>query len=228
MASSEPVYVEVGRTRAFAGGIDWPGWCRSGRDEAAALATLVAFGPRYAAAVGTAGAGFEPPGDISGLEVVERLEGNATTDFGAPGIAPAADGAPVDANDLQRLFGLLRAGWAAFDAAALNYAGVELRKGPRGGGRDVPAMVDHVLNADAAYLRGVGGAFRPRDDLPPTELAEALRGAMIDALDARARGEPPAPSRRRNPLWTPRYCVRRSAWHALDHAWEIEDRATTA
>jgi hypothetical protein len=24
--------------------------------------------------------------------------------------------------------------------------------------------------------------------------------------------------------WTPRFAVRRSAWHALDHAWELEDR----
>jgi hypothetical protein len=25
--------------------------------------------------------------------------------------------------------------------------------------------------------------------------------------------------------WSPRYYVRRAAWYALDHAWEIEDRA---
>ena len=24
--------------------------------------------------------------------------------------------------------------------------------------------------------------------------------------------------------WSPRYAVRRAAWHVLDHAWEIEDR----
>jgi hypothetical protein len=25
-------------------------------------------------------------------------------------------------------------------------------------------------------------------------------------------------------LWTPRYVVRRVAWHTVDHLWEIEDR----
>ncbi len=37
-----PVYLEVGPRRIFAGAIDWPGWCRSGRDEETALEALVA------------------------------------------------------------------------------------------------------------------------------------------------------------------------------------------
>jgi hypothetical protein len=28
--------------------------------------------------------------------------------------------------------------------------------------------------------------------------------------------------------WPPRYAARRIAWHALDHAWEIEDRSDPA
>jgi hypothetical protein len=226
MTARQPIYLEEGTKRVFAGGIDWPGWCRSGRDGDAAMAALVAYGPRYAGALGRVAAAFTPPGVVSALEVIEHVEGNATTDFGAPGVAPAADDAPVEAADLDRLVGLLRACWAAFDAAADANAGVELRKGPRGGGRDVAAMVSHVLDADRAYLSGIGGAFRAREDAAVADRANGIRAAMIDALGARARGEPPPPSRRRNPLWSPRYCVRRSAWHALDHAWEIEDRAT--
>jgi hypothetical protein len=41
------VYLEVGQKKIFAGALDWPGWCRSGRDEEAALATLVEYAPRY-------------------------------------------------------------------------------------------------------------------------------------------------------------------------------------
>jgi hypothetical protein len=33
-------------------------------------------------------------------------------------------------------------------------------------------------------------------------------------------GTPPVPKG-----WPPRYAARRIAWHALDHAWEIEDRS---
>jgi len=43
--------------------------------------------------------------------------------------------------------------------------------------------------------------------------------------ERRRRGEEPPPNpRRTKPLWSPRFAIRRSAWHALDHAWEIEDR----
>ena len=28
--------------------------------------------------------------------------------------------------------------------------------------------------------------------------------------------------------WPPRYAARRIAWHAIDHAWEIEDRTDPA
>ena len=54
MPTSIPVYLEVGARRTFAGALDWPGWCRSGRDETAALAALVAYGGRYQRAIRSA------------------------------------------------------------------------------------------------------------------------------------------------------------------------------
>ena len=42
------VYLEVGGHRIFAVALDWPGWCRMGRDEATALETLFEYGSRYA------------------------------------------------------------------------------------------------------------------------------------------------------------------------------------
>ena len=42
------VFVETGKKKTFAGAVDWPGWCRGGRDEAGALQALVDYGPRYA------------------------------------------------------------------------------------------------------------------------------------------------------------------------------------
>ncbi|HZP25460.1 MAG TPA: hypothetical protein VFB90_00245 [Dehalococcoidia bacterium] len=216
-------YLEVGSRRVFAGALDWPGWCRSGRAEASALEALVAYGPRYAAAIGPWARGFIAPDDAAVLNVVERLAGNATTDFGAPAIAPAADERPLDESELERLQGLLQACWIAFDAAAEAASSVPLQKGPRGGGRELSAIVSHVMEADRSYLPLLWSAQRKTGADAKLEMTR-LREAILDALRSRARGEAPPP-RLSKRVWTPRYFVRRSAWHALDHAWEIEDRA---
>jgi hypothetical protein len=212
------VYLETGRKRVFAGAIHWPGWSRSGRDRDAAIDALLEYGARYAAAVASARLGFEPPAASRSLDVVETLEGNATTDFGAPGVAPALDARPLDATELKRQDRILRTCWRAFDRAAEQARGATLSTGPRGGGRSLAKIVAHVLEADGAYLHRLGGRYRGHD---PAELREVF----LETLASRAKGEEPPKGRRTAPLWFPRYAVRRSAWHALDHAWEIEDRA---
>ncbi len=218
------VYVERGAKRTFAGALEWPGWCRSGRDEAAALQALVDYAPRYAAALHTARLSFELPVNVAALRVVERLPGTATTDFGAPDASPAADAAPVDAAGLQRFAALLRAGWQTLDAALLAAAGHTLRSGPRGGGRDAAAIARHVYEAERAYLARLGVRVKPDSgELSERQLAQE-RQAAIDALGAGARGDFPAHGPRGGKIWTARYFVRRMVWHALDHAWEIEDR----
>jgi hypothetical protein len=220
------VYLEIGSKRVFAGALDWPGWCRSARDEDGALQALVTYAPRYRDAMGTVASGLSDPTNASVLKVVERLTGNVGTDFGVPTLAPSGDERPVGDAELDRLVRILEESWAAFDAAAAAVSGVTLRKGPRGGGREVEAMVAHVMESDLAYLTSLGSAYRkPRDADSATE-APLLRLAIVETLSSRAHGEPLPPTRRSSPVWSPRYFVRRSAWHALDHAWEIEDRAT--
>ena len=91
-----PVYLEVGRKKIFAGALDWPGWCRAAGNEEAALAALAAYAPRYARIFSRAAIDFVPPDDPAAFAVVERLEGNSTTDFGAPDRAPAHDAEPFD------------------------------------------------------------------------------------------------------------------------------------
>lgn len=217
------VYLESGTRRVFAGAIEWPGWCRSAKDEDTALEALLAYGPRYAQAVKRAAPRFAPPAKLADVRVVERLEGDATTDFGAPGATPKADERPLDARELDRLCALLDAARGALDVAARKAAGAVLTKGPRGGGRELDAIVAHVFEADGAYLSRLGGRFR--GDAGDAGSVRRLRGTFRDTLAARASGEPPTPSKSRKPAWTPRYAIRRSAWHALDHAWEIEDRS---
>ena len=226
MPSALPVYLEVGLRRVFACALDWPGWCRSGRDEHAALEALLASGPRYERALGSAGRGFKAPTDLSPLEIVERLEGNAPTDFGAPDMTPEGDHRPLEIDELEWLVVRLKACWEASDRAAAEAVGAVLRKGPRGGGRDLDAIIDHLLEADRAYLLSLGGSYRKPPDGGVRARMEAVRAAFVEALAARARGDPPATKRRSSKQpWLPRFAVRRSAWHALDHAWEIEDRA---
>ena len=218
------VYLEIGDKRTFAGAIDWPGWCRMGRDEDSALRALVDYGPRYAGVLRAAQIAFHAPADTSALAVVERLKGTSTTDFGAPDVAPASDTRPIDDDDLQRFNELLRAYWKAFDAAARAASGRQLRKGPRGGGRDLEAVVQHVVGAEASYLARLAWKRPKGKSAGLSEELDLTRKAVLQALAAAARGETPERGPRGGAIWAPRYFVRRLGWHVLDHIWEIEDR----
>jgi hypothetical protein len=158
------------------------------------------------------------------LAVVERLEGNATTDFGAPDVAPSSDARPVDDAELRRFQKLLVACWGAFDVAARAAAGKELRKGPRGGGRDLEGIARHVMGAEAGYLARLAWKLKKPEAQSLDEELARTRQAVLDALAAAAHGQVPARGPRGGVIWPPRYFVRRVAWHVLDHAWEIEDR----
>ena len=218
------VYVEAGSKRVFAGAIEWPGWCRSGRDETAALAALVEHGSRYASVMRGAVKGFSAA-QASTPIVVERLKGDATTDFGAPSIALHADARPLDARELKRLISILDASWGAFDRIVDAAAGKELRKGPRGGGRELDGIVDHVIGAESAYVAKLA-APRPKvEGRDRREAAEEERRAAREALSRAVTEGLPEKGPRGGSIWLPRYFVRRAAWHVLDHAWEIEDRA---
>jgi hypothetical protein len=218
------VYLEVGQARTFAVALDWPGWCRSGRDEATALQTLYDYGPRYAGALETMHLSFYAPSEASELVVVERLLGNAPTNFGAPSIALARDTEPIDPTELQHFQMVLKASWKTFDIAVQAAAGRMLRKGPRGGGRDLTKIVQHVRDVDIAYLRSLGGKPKPDDGEDASRVLAQIRRDILTTLISATRGEVPARGPRGGIRWTPRYFVRRLAWHELDHAWEIEDR----
>ena len=216
--------LEVGQKRTIAGALDWPGWCRGRRDEASAITALVEYAPRYAQVVSRTQLAFTPPGEPGAFAVAERLTGTSTTDFGAPAVAPEQDAEPFGEAERQRSEAILAAIWRAFDRVLGAAEGRELRKGPRGGGRDRDSIVRHVVGADAGYLRSLGQKFSQNDGAPLSDELERTRAAIREALVAGARGELPEKGPRGGTLWTPRYYVRRVAWHTLDHAWEIEDR----
>lgn len=222
------VYVEIGAKRTFAGALDWPGWCRQGRSEAEALQALCDYGPRYAGVLRAAQIEFQPPADTITFAVVERLTGNATTDFGAPDSTPTSDHDPFTDADLQRSQKLLQAYWQAFDNAVQAASGKTLRTGPRGGGRDLERIVSHVLGADVSYLTRLAWKHKPGNAEDLSEELGHTRQAILRALAAAVRGEIPTQGPRGGAIWPPRFFVRRVAWHVLDHLWEIEDRAGPA
>ncbi len=210
------VYLESGSRRVFACALDWPGWCRSGKDEEQALKVLAAAGRRYAVVAAEAGVAF-PVRAGDGFDVVERLAGSATTDFGAPGEVAARDSEFLTRKEAERVAALVAASWGVLDRVVAG-SPAELRKGPRGGGRDTAAIVEHVLSAEAHYARKLG--IRLREPAPGDAAAvSALRTAILGVLNAAPR-TPVIPEG-----WPLRYAARRIAWHVLDHAWEIEDRS---
>ena len=206
--------MEATPKKAFATAVDWPGWSRSGKTEELALTALADYAPRYAIVADEAGVPFAP-GDY---EVVERTGGGSGTEFGVPSSITELDARPVDPKEAERLARLVEAAWTVFARVAAE-APAELRKGPRGGGRDRDKMVGHVAESDAYYAREIGITGK-RPDPTDTAAIEAMRADMLEILRKPSDGSPLAER-----TWTARYGARRIAWHALDHAWEMEDRS---
>jgi hypothetical protein len=219
------VVIEAGSKRIFASARGWPGWSRSAPDEAATLRTLFEYGPRYERVMQRANIAFSTPADVSQLVVAQRLTGDASTDFGVPRKFWEDDRLPVSPPELEQYRNILRACWAEFDQTVSDSAGMTLRKGPRGGGRGLAQIVDHVYEVDGVYLASLGGKPTPvfTADLRPK--MELLRKDILFTLDQSVRGLIPERGPKGGVRWTARYFVRRLAWHELDHAWEIASRA---
>jgi hypothetical protein len=207
---------EVGAKKTFVWAIDWPGWCRSGKDRDLAIAALIAARGRYAKVARRAGLELPKVG-VGDVRIIESVEGGGGTDFGVPSRITDADRRRTTTADAKRLADLVDAGWLTFDRVAAN-APATLRKGPRGGGRDTARMVEHVVGADHAYAHEMG-LRGPQPSATDRRAVAAERAAMIEVLRQPSDGSAIADRR-----WTPGYAARRIAWHALDHAWEIEDR----
>ena len=220
------IYLEIGQKKVFATAVNWPGWCRSGRDEASAMQALLDAGPRYARLLRGTNLAFDAPKSSDAFYIIERVAGNATTDFGAPDKLITSDGDPFGPGELERSITLLNAYWRAFDAVVETAVNQELRKGPRGGGRDLGGIVEHVLGADAGYLRILGRKFAENKGEDWAQKLARLRQEIVNGLAVAAAGDLPQKGPRGGKRWPPRYFIRRSAWHVIDHIWEIEDRIT--
>jgi hypothetical protein len=197
------VAIEQGSKRCFASALDWPGWCRSAKTDDEAVAALGAYADRFVPVARDAG--YTLAGSWR-FEVVERLKGSASTDFGVPGAIADHDGRRLTGAQAARQAALVAAAWRCLERV-VRHAPASLRKGPRGGGRDRDAIVEHVVEAEVAYGSKLGLKRPTREELL------AVLGEPSDGAPLREKG------------WPSRYAARRIAWHVLDHAWEIQDRS---
>lgn len=213
------VMIELGpkKPMAVASAFDWPGWDRSGKSEEDALRVLATYRPRYEKVAALAGLADEFAA-IGDPVVVERLEGTGMTDFYGLSMRSAGpEEEQMSDAACERKIALLRACWIYFDEVASRVS-AELRKGPRGGGRDRDRIVQHTNNVEIGdFARKVGVISQPEAWLDSAAL-RAHRDAFSTAIsEYNARG---ASAR----TWTVQFLIRHSAWHMLDHAWEMEDR----
>ena len=210
MSSSTIICLEVGKKKVFASALEWPGWSRSGKTEELAIEELAVYASRFAPVAKRAGKPL-PRAVAEGFEIVERIPGDGATEFGVPHKVASFEYEPVDARGAKLLAAFVTAAWDTLAEVAAS-APAELRKGPRGGGRDRDPIVDHVFGAEVSYSRAL--AIKSVKD--PKEVREAIAAALATPND----GQPLKPNG-----WPTRYAARRIAWHALDHAWEIEDKS---
>lgn len=166
-------------------------------------------------------AGVSFPSTVA-FDVVERVPGGPTTAFAAPEcrrpfpqITAEVERAKVTPAAARRL---VTAAWATFDEVAAA-SPAELRKGPRGGGRDRDKLIDHVIGAETVYARKLGVKLK-QPAIDDIAAIEQLREAIGAVVGAPSDGSPVVPNG-----WTARYAARRIAWHVLERAWEMQDRA---
>ena len=219
------VFIESASHKTFCGALDWPGWCRSGRDEDTALQALLAYAPRYAEVLHTDNLSFPEVNDLSQLIVVERVPGNATTNFGASDAILASDQEAIGEQEAERFQAILRACWHKLEQVTEAAEGKELRKGPRGGGRDMQHILGHVIDSNQVYLARLAHEVQRSEQEDLLAELQTIWQTDQQAIENAIRNGLPQSGPRGGRIWTLRFFVRRVAWHVLDHAWEIEDRS---
>ena len=222
MANVIRVALEIGPKgkKVVAVAPDWPGLSRGAKHEDAAIERLRSYLPRYTRVAAIAGMAAEFSTDAA-VDKVERYPGTGSTDFWGISFAfSSVDGQSMSTVEMERELTLMQACWTFFDDVRSRVS-AELRRGPRGGGRDRDHIVRHTFAAELDWAKGLG-LRTPLDDLLTDEGLHAYRTAycegirMLHAQD-RIAGK-----------WPLRYLIRHTSFHTLDHAWEMEDKDLSA
>ena len=201
---------------------DWPGLERGAKNGEAAVEKLRTYLPRYAQVAKLADMEMEF-GSIEQVAVVEEYAGVSSTDFWGISFAfSSIDKQEMTGEELERELKLMQACWAFFDGVR-GRVSAELQKGPRGGGRDRDHIVRHVFAAEQGWAKMVG-LLTPDGAMLTAEGLAAHRAAYVHAIrEYHAQGKVPGKIAK----WPLRYFIRHTAYHTMDHAWEMEDKDLT-
>jgi hypothetical protein len=208
--------------KAVAFAVDWPGWCRGAKTPEAALELLESYRERYRpiAVAAKLAKEFDAGGR---LKVVEDRVGPGSTDFWGISFAPSdVEPEPMGDAELDRKITLLRACWKHFDAVGSRVS-AELRKGPRGGGRDRDEIIRHVIRVESLDFAKRLGLREAEDSALTPKGLRAYRDEYVATMRAYNSGEG-----KRMRSWNLPFLIRHSAFHTMDHAWEMEDKDLTA
>jgi hypothetical protein len=225
MAKKARVMLEIGPKgkKVAAVAPDWPGLERGGKTQEEAIEKLRSYLPRYAPVAKLAEMDVEFD-TVKGFRVVEEYPGTPSTDFWGISFAfSSIDKGDMSSAELERELTLMQACWKFFDEVR-GRVSAEMQKGPRGGGRDRDRIVRHVLYVEHDWAKGVG-VLTPDEALLTVKGLKAYRESYCDAIREYHSQGKMAGSRAKWPL---QYLIRHTAFHTLDHAWEMQDKDLTA
>lgn len=195
---------------------DWPGLSRGAKTSEAAIERLTAYLPRYAPVAKLAGVS-DAFSTTATANVVEEYPGVGSTDFWGISFAfSRIDHQPMSNEELERALTLLRACWAYFDEVGSRVS-PDMAKGPKGGGRDRDQIVRHTIWSEYDMAKKVG-IPKPEKVIVDNEGLSAYRDAYCAAIrEYHAQGKMAR-------KWPLRYLIRHTAFHTMDHTWEMEDK----
>ena len=224
MAETTQVALEIGPKgkKVVAVALNWPGLERGAKTEQEAIESLRAYIPRYSPVAKLAKLDATLNA-IKNFDVVEQYQGTGSTDYWGISFAFSSfDKQDMLADELERELTLMQACWAFFDDVSSRVS-AEMQKGPRGGGRDRDQIIGHAFRTEQDWAEKVG-VFTPDDALMTDKRLKSHRHAYCQAIrDYHAQGIMPGKVAK----WPIRFLIRHTAYHTLDHAWEMEDKDLT-
>lgn len=219
MADGIRIVIERGKKKAVAFAPNWPGWSRGASSVDAAMERLADYADRYRGVATLANLSGEFPSTQT-FDVIEVIPGTGSTDFwGISFVAATCEQGQVSEEECERKLAILRACWTYFDGVAARVS-TELKKGPRGGGRDRDQIINHTFGTERGWASKLGFDTPQGAMLTPEGLA-MHRDAYVRAMrEYNAAGK----SAR---TWPLQFLIRHTAFHVMDHAWEMEDKDLT-
>ncbi len=201
---------------------DWPGLERGAKTGEEAIDRLRSYLPRYSqvAKLAEMDAEFDT---IKNVTVVEEYPGTGSTDFWGISFAfSSIDKQGMSHDELERELTLMQACWTFFDDVRRRVS-AEMQKGSRGGGRDRDHIVRHTFGAEQDWAKMIG-VLTPDGAMLTDRGLKTHRDAYCHAIrDYHAQGKTAGKMAK----WPLRFLIRHTAFHTLDHAWEMEDKDLT-